>query len=152
MNDRDVENLVLNNQQWGLYPAELFNEAGHPSAIGLHYSGNDGIAIRAGYAGNDRHVLPHEVRHRIDDALPATEYEDKVLGDAYNNDFIETNSWVDGPYDPSPERVTTNSDARAIVLGPLHLRQTPSHLQNKIIDSVPDERIFEAVEKANGYG
>ena len=122
MSDRDIENLVLNNQKWGLYPSELFDKAGHSSAVGLHYGGNDGIAIRAGYSGSDRHVLPHEVRHRIDDALPATEYEEKVLGDAYDNDFIETNSWVDGPYNPSPDRVTTNSDARAIVLGPVHLR------------------------------
>lgn len=154
MNDREIENLVLQNQKYGIYPSEMFDNAGLGDALGVHFSHNDGIAIKAGYGGtSERHVIPHEVRHRIDDALPLTELEDKVLADAYDNDFLEVNSHFGGKqYDASVERVTTNSDARAQLLGNVHLEKTPPQLQNKIIDKVSDEQIFEAVENANGYG
>lgn len=154
MSDREIENLVLQNQQYGLYPSEMFGDAGLSDALGVHFGSNDGIAIRAGYGGTSkRHVIPHEARHRIDNALPLTEVEDKVLADAYDNNFLEVNSHFGGKqYDASVERVTTNSDARAQLLGNVHLEKTSPQLQNKIIDKVPDEQIFEAVGNANGYG
>lgn len=119
----------------------MFDDAGLGDALGVHFRSNDGIAIRAGYGGtSERHVIPHEVRHRIDDALPSTELEDKVLADAYDNNFLEVNSHFGGKqYDASVERVTTNSDARAQLLGNVHLEKTPPHLQNKIIDKSSDE-------------
>lgn len=152
MKQQDIDVAAKQLQDFSIFPDETFDVAGYQDAAGLTFS-NDAIAIRAGYAGSEGRTVPHEVRHRIDHSVPLTEKEDIILSDAYDNDFIEVNSWMNGrKYDPSNDRVTTNADARAKLLGPVHLRNTPIELQDKMIDKSPDERIFKAVEESNGYG
>jgi len=95
------------------------------------------------------------VRHRLSrNFLPETETETTLLKNAYDDGFDELtkiHETLKG-VDMNPERVTTNFDARKQAIGKHHLLNTNWELQNKIIDKLSDERIFEAVEKSNGYG
>jgi predicted SprT family Zn-dependent metalloprotease len=99
--------------------------------------------------------LGHEVRHRLSgNFLPETETETTLLKSAYDDGFDELTKIHETlkDVDMNPERVTTNFDARKQAIGKHHLLNTNWELQNKIIDKLSDERIFEAVEKSNGYG
>lgn len=110
------------------------------------------IAIREGKVDFG---LPHEVRHRIDYGRILSNDESKYLSKAYNNDFIQANSIVDGkPYNPAQDRVTTNLDARNKLFKELGINITKLSVgeQNNIISNTPEYKILDAVYNANGYG
>lgn len=111
------------------------------------------IAIRE---GNTTYALPHEVRHRIDWGRVLSNTEHNYLEKAYNNDFIKANSIVDGkPYNPVPDRVTTNMDARNRLFEMLDFNPVANpdlKVQNSVIDAASTDQIIEAVRNSNGYG
>jgi len=64
-------------------------------------------------------TLNHEVRHYIDDFFPLTSDEKHILGQAYNNIFDELPNIYSGYMKGilmDLERVTTNADARQLLL------------------------------------
>ena len=83
--------------------------------------------------------------------------QNMVLGDAYDNDFltIPESKFADGleSYSHmSREAVTTNRDARDVLFSKHNFGEQDRLLQNKYIDKMSDDDIFDAVSKANGYG
>lgn len=102
-------------------------------------------------------VLPHEWRHRSTNKTAGGAYygkEKKLLKAGYTKEFDNLANIVEDfkGMDMDAERVTTNGDVRAELIGKTHAKKTSWQLQNKIIDKKTDEEVFAAVEKANGYG
>lgn len=79
-----------------------------------------------------------------------------ILYDAYDNDFVTLpskkgfNEGLEEYLYMDREAITTNLDARNELLG--RKASWDLNITDKIIDRVSDNAIFEAVEKANGYG
>lgn len=146
--------------KWTIHPSSTFKKAygDDTSVIGL-YTDNGNIAINANAPDLDD-VLLHEIRHKLDAGIPLTQEEEAYLRAAYGDIFTQipktdpswTKTGIGEDYDIWNEAVTTNRDARDVVLGPVHSRMTPVNLQNKIIDNVSDQMILEAVSRSNGYG
>ena len=136
--------------KWTLHPIETFKLAHgeNSGVIGEYFPGTDNIAIRAG--ANVEPPLLHEIRHKLDNHITLTQQEEDYLKQAYGDLFLSSNSGKD--YDMFLEAVTTNRDARDILLGPVHSRKTPINLQNKIIDMASDQQVLEAISESNGYG
>ena len=85
-----------------------------------------------------------------------TEDQKKVLTDAYDDNFIDLPNTdlvgdLEGYTHMQEERITTNNDARDLVLGEGG-QKFDIKTQNMIIDKTPSTEIVEAVRKANGYG
>lgn len=120
---------------------------------GVYNTTNDDIKVVKGKDANS--VLVHEVRHRLDNKIPTTESEDLFLENAYGDDFANLPNYyedLNGYTGMRDEMITTNADARRVLLGDNKAAKVPPHLQNKIIDMVTDEQILDALENANGYG
>jgi len=84
------------------------------------------------------------------------ENQREILAKAFDDDFVNLpNTEFAGSlkgYKLMPREIaTTNRDARDVLLGKSYSEWDPI-LQNKLIDKMPDEKIFNAVEEANGYG
>lgn len=124
--------------KYTVYPEETFIAANGPESriTASYFPNTDHIAVRAGRITND---LGHEIKHKLDAAIPTVEQEEKLLSSAYNK--IQ-----------EIERGTTNYEARQRLLGPVADRNLSIAEQNKLIDAASDEQIFEAVAKSNGYG
>jgi len=132
---------------WSMYPESTFQKA-YPnySAEGVYYTSTDRIAIKAGKI----EALPHELRHRLDNGIELTDEEVNILKEAFGDEFLNLERFKD--FDMIDEMVTTNFDARNILLGEVHLQSNSVELQNKIIDKKSDEQIVKALESSNGYG
>lgn len=129
----------------------------HPRMQGVNFPG-ERIVIKEGIY--QPYVLPHELRHRIDDTIPLSSAQQQVLNKAYSNDFnsdeIKKAVGYDSSYDMQKEAVTTNLDSRIKALesyddGYAYTLTTPSE-QNKVIDELSDARIIDAIRRSNGYG
>lgn len=150
----DINNIM--NGEWGEFSSEAYEKAGYPNSIqGIYNDKNDFISIRK---GADKKTLPHEMRHKFDEHFPLTQEENDILEQAYNNEFLDLpnriseGSPVSGYKNIQSERVTTNRDARSVLLGPNHSKYSSLDQQNKIIESASDEEIINAVAKSNEYG
>lgn len=100
-------------------------------------------------------VMGHEVRHRIDQHIFLTENEDYLLEQALGKEFDELPQFypeMNNYKGMFEERVTTIKDAREALLGMQRSQSLPVNLQNQIIDKMPDSKILDAIENANGYG
>lgn len=81
-----------------------------------------------------------------------------TLRDAYDQDFINLPNTkyagdLEGYKRMVDERVTTNNDARNYLLNKHKSFEFLDHdLQDALIEKLPDDKIFEAVENSNGYG
>lgn len=150
------------DNKWTMHPVETFKAAygDKSNVIGLYTPDTGNIAVKAGGGGEDiSDILLHEIRHKLDDGIPLTEEETKILKEAYGDKFLEipkvSDDWVDTgigeDYNMWPEAVTTNRDARSALLGPIE-RYMNVHQQNLVIDKMSDQQIVEAVANANGYG
>ena len=87
----------------------------------------------------------------------AVQKQNDVLTKAYDMDFVNLpNTKYAGSLKGYPhmerETVTTNSDSRRILFDKKHANNWSLELKDKLIDKVPKEDIFDAVEQANGYG
>lgn len=135
-----------------VYPKQVFDDAGQINVAGLHYKDTGHIAIKE---GEQNFALGHELRHRLDRNLKLTDDELDILLDAYDPRFSilnQTDESLKDVANMNAEMVTTNFDTRKKLLGEYHLMHTPINLQNKIIDKVTDQQIFDALHDANGYG
>lgn len=87
----------------------------------------------------------------------AVQKQNDVLTKAYDMDFVNLpNTKYAGSLKGYPhmerETVTTNADSRRILFDKKHANNWSLELKDKLIDKVPKEDIFDAVEQANGYG
>lgn len=129
-------------------PQKTMDKAlGKEGYAGVYMSDVDKISV---VKGNEDFALPHEIRHKIDNHIPLTAEETKILNKAYNEHFDELDMDLGAGMDA--ERVTTNRDAREVLLGSHHNMNTSHVVQNKIIDRSSDNSVINAVRNANGYG
>jgi hypothetical protein len=124
--------------------------------LGLQLDSSGRIIARDGV--EPEKVLGHEWGHRRTNinsgGSELTPSEDKILSDAYGDDFVGLSNTVEDfkSVNLKNERNTLNSDARRELIGKYHSQKTNVELQNKIIDKKTDEQVFAAVEHADGYG
>lgn len=133
------------------YPEWLFDRYSKTTQ-GIHFPETGHIAIRKGQLG---FAGPHEIRHRIDDGgLSLTETEDEILRSAYGDDFVNLSKLIDRFKNMNlyKERATTNLDARTRLLEENGLIDAPLESQNALIDAIGDDRLFDYIATANGYG
>lgn len=126
----------------------------NPRTIGINFP-KERIVIKEGIPQVS--VLPHELRHRLDDIYPLPDEQQQILNKAYSNDFnsdkIKKAAGLDSSYDMSKEAVTTNLDSRIYVVN----KHDPKYYlsakyQNELIDDLLDREIVDAVSNSNGYG
>lgn len=126
----------------------------HSRMQGVNFPG-ERIVIKEGIY--QPYVLPHELRHRIDDTTPLSSAQQQVLNKAYSDDFnsdeIKKAVGYDSSYDMQKEAVTTNLDSRIFLLEQYDPKfNLPVKSQNELIDRLSDESIIDAVSNSNGYG
>lgn len=167
---RDVDRVVNrvlsegyyhpNEQQWS-----ILQDAGDQMK-GYYSPYFDSIVIKPGERVES--ILPHEIRHKIDEELKLNGVEKRALENALGRDFIESNKELGAitDYDATPEMVTTNGDFRRELLkqrmineyrldpDALDLPQIPNDiaLQNRWIDEATSKDIINALWESNGYG
>jgi len=167
--EHDINNIdnaedALKNIKVNVYDESIWKNAGIDEFDGMHFSsfGEEptSIAVKrnASTTADDLYAIQrHEGDHEIDDLIELTPEQKKAVKNAYDQDFtglperLPEDDALHGYENMDAERTTTNSDARDVLLGH-HKGKTDIALQNKIIDKSSDEKIFAAVEKANGYG
>lgn len=167
--EHDINNIdnaedALKNIKVNVYDESIWKNAGVNEFDGMHFSsfGEEptSIAVKrnASTTADDLYAIQrHEGDHEIDDLIELTPEQKKAVKNAYDQDFtglperLPEDDALHGYENMDAERTTTNSDARDVLLGH-HKGKTDIALQNKIIDKSSDEKIFAAVEKANGYG
>lgn len=120
---------------------------GKPGYKGVYMPDVDKLAV---VDKEVEYVLPHEVRHKIDNHIPLTEEETDILQRAYNEFFDNLNLDVNAGMDS--ERVTTNRDARENLLNLVGGSYKDYKRQNELIDASSSDDIIDAVKYANGYG
>lgn len=143
---RDTENALLyRSPGYAVYPDKVFVKAGLDDVAGMYFPSTGQISIAEGYV---QKALPHEIRHKLDDAIDLTLSENNYLQNAYGNIFSDMKGFKTS--DMAKEMVTTNLDSRLKLLG----RHSTSDIkiQNALIDRASDDLIFKAVEQSNSYG
>ena len=143
---RDIENALLyRSPGYAVYPDKVFVKAGLDDVAGMYFPSTGQISIAEGYV---QKALPHEIRHKLDDAIDLTLSENNYLQNAYGNIFSDIKGFKTS--DMAKEMVTTNLDSRLKLLG----RHSTSDIkiQNALIDRASDDLIFKAVEQSNSYG
>lgn len=138
----------VTNRTYREYPQSTFDKAGAGHSTGRHYdSGHIAVSESSKDVGK---TLGHELRHELDWQVPLTENEKSILTDAYGDDFINTGRSGKSPKILKREEVTTNFDARNMLLGDKVSLSVDE--QNALIDAATPKEIGTAVYKANGYG
>lgn len=143
---RDTEKALLyRSPGYAVYPDEIFVKAGLDDMAGMYFPSTGQVSIAEGYV---QKALPHEIRHKLDDAIDLTLSESKYLQNAYGNIFSDIKGFKTS--DMAKEIVTTNLDSRLKLLG----RHSTSDIkiQNALIDRASDDQIFKAIEQSNSYG
>ncbi len=149
---RNLQRYFSKNYKDGgydVYPKELFEQAGYSNTNGVTNMNTGKIAL----SENNNKVLFHELRHRLDGSTMLTKQQKQYAKKAYEN-FDETlkNALGNSEYDFSSEIVTTNAEARNNILSNASLNNASIEQQNKYIDLLSDEEIFDAVYRSNSYG
>lgn len=133
-------------------PAKLMQRY-FPNSAGFNIPGKQ-IVIEEG--GQQVKILPHELRHRLDNKYRLLDEEAEILDKAYhylNVDDVKRAVGKDLSYNMYDEAVTTNLDSRIQLLGKYDPEYKMSlDAQNEIIDEVSNSEIIDAVERSNGYG
>ena len=173
---------AMDNVHIGMYSNSDYIKGGWEGFGGFYDSEGNFISVNTGSPLSKTKVVKHEGRHlldhKVDDEIlmPTSESfgnnfdsdvvlstmqkvkqnQNMILYDAYDNDFITLpnkegfNDGLKGYSNMGREAVTTNLDSRNTLLG--SKAGWDFDTTDKIIDKMPDAAIFEAVEKANGYG
>lgn len=132
-----------------VYPESTFINAGKDNYAGFAYPGSLHVSLRKGL---EDFAEGHEYRHRYDFVKPLNSKEKKYLQDAFGSEFERLPSLYPELGAIEPEMITTNYDIRKALLGAHRLKTLDVRLQNKMIDKMSDDAIFNAIQSANGYG
>lgn len=127
------------NGSYAEFPEETYIAAGAGSRGGLYNPRKDYISVKQNTDLN--RVLPHELRHRIDNFTGLTESEEAYLNKAFTSKFNQ----------PDVEKVTTIGDIRRELLGSHIDTNMPWNNQNYVIDNLSDDKVIEAMRNANTY-
>lgn len=160
---------ALENVKVGRYPKSYYTEARSPFE-GFYTPDENFISLPEYNVFGEM----HEGRHLIDHISSLTPRQEDILSKAFSNDFINLPKWKLAPetlkkYKPMDrERVTTNRDARHILLSELNVPQYSFNFdwfkkryninddmltfQNNAILTADADEIIEAIESSNGYG
>ena len=173
---------AMDNVRIGMYSNSDYVKGGWEGFGGFYDSEGNFISVNTGSPLTKTKVVKHEGRHlldhKVDDEIlmPTSESfgkdfdsdkalstmqkvkqnQNMILYDAYDNDFVTLpskegfNEGLEGYSNMDREAITTNLDSRNQLLG--SKADWDLDVTDKIIDKTPDDAIFEAVEKANGYG
>ena len=148
---------ALDEVRVGRFSDKDFVKAGKGDVAGFYIDGDNFISInRDATAFTDEYIQGHEGRHLMDYRQSLTNNQENILSNAYGDDFVNipNTKYAEGLDDyasMAKEKVTTNHDARATLLGNTQ-DIFDIHAQDLVIDKTPDAKIFDAVERANGYG
>lgn len=145
----------LNNVRVGHYTAEDYSKANMGESGGFYNPDDNFISVNTESKFPVDFIEAHEGRHMLDFKTSTMPHQDILLSDAYDNDFINIPNTkyagsIKGYQNMNRERITTNRDAREILLKGFN--KESRHIQNLVIDKSSDDQIFKAVENANGYG
>lgn len=145
----------LNNVRVGHYTAEDYSKANMGESGGFYNPDDNFISVNTESKFPVDFIEAHEGRHMLDFKTNTMSHQDMLLSNAYDNDFINIPNTkyagsIKGYQNMNRERITTNRDAREILLKGFN--KESRHIQNLIIDKSSDDQIFKAVENANGYG
>lgn len=173
---------AMDNVRIGMYSDLDYKKAGMERFGGFYDNKGNFISINTGSTYTKPKIVKHEGRHlldhKVDDELlmptsnnfgndfdsdialstmqKVKQNQNMILYDAYDNDFVTLpskkgfNEGLEEYLYMDREAITTNLDARNELLG--RKASWDINITDKIIDRVSDSAIFEAVEKANGYG
>lgn len=173
---------AMDNVHIGMYSDSDYIKGGWEGFGGFYDSEGNFISVNTGSPLPKTKIVKHEGRHlldhKVDDEIltPASENfgkdfdsdialstmqkvkqnQNMTLYDAYDNDFMTLpskegfNEGLEGYSNMDREAITTNLDSRNELLG--SKAGWDLDITDKIIDKMPDTAIFDAVEKANGYG
>lgn len=173
---------AMDNVRIGMYSDLDYKKAGMERFGGFYDNKGNFISINTGSTYTKPKTVKHEGRHlldhKVDDELlmptsnnfgndfdsdialstmqKVKQNQNMILYDAYDNDFVTLpskkgfNEGLEEYLYMDREAITTNLDARNELLG--RKASWDINITDKIIDRVSDSAIFEAVEKANGYG
>lgn len=165
--EREINNLkeryntILDEVKVGYFPGSTYKSAGVENYGGFYNDADSFISVNMDNAVLPiRRIVGHEGRHALDYGTTMLPHQEKILGDAYDDLFetipeSEYSKGLEDYINMKREKVTTNLDSRDVLFDEILAgRMSNSSLaeRNRIIDAMPDDRIFEAVEKANGYG
>ena len=176
----DKVNKEMNKVKVGMYSDQEYNAAGAQDFGGFYNSDTNFISINKDAqltkpAFTPNYIMKHEGRHLIDYNTSMTDDVINILEKAYDKDFLEIPKHEDAGslkdyQHMDRERVTTNRDAREVLLSNLELH--PGEFQNQtkfaqtsfgknkdmidfqngLIQYAEPEDIINAVENSNGYG
>ena len=176
----DKVNEEMNKVKVGMYSDQEYNAAGAQDFGGFYNSDTNFISINKDAqltkpAFTPNYIMKHEGRHLIDYNTSMTGDVINILEKAYDKDFLEIPKHEDAGslkdyQHMDRERVTTNRDAREVLLS--NLEKRPGEFQNQIkfaqtsfgknkdmvdfqnelIQYAEPEDIINAVENSNGYG
>lgn len=147
---------LLENVRVGEYGGDEYNKAGMEHSGGFFNEDKNFISVNRDSGFPKGFVQKHEGTHLLDKYTTLTDAQETALSSAYGKDFEalsdwdQADDWLKGYKHMQKERVTTNRDARDVLLG--DYQKFDIHQQNLIIDRMSDEKIVDAVRKANGYG
>ena len=154
---KDHINNLLDDVKWNKYSLEDYTKAGKENLGGFYDKDRNFISVNEGGNFPFHQVATHEGRHLIDHKSALTTKQENLLSAAYDDDFINIpNSkyadYIKGYKFMNDERVTTNFDARSKILEKHNANYASLEEQDKLIDSLSDKEIFDAVKNSNGYG
>jgi len=113
-----LRNWIRNNigETYTEFSDAAYKAAKKGDLAGLYEPATDFVSIRQGY---EDFALLHELRHKLDNAIPLTPEEVKILKQAFNDDFLNLKNTVDKykDMDLSKEMVTSIGDMRRVLLG-----------------------------------
>lgn len=160
---RKLAENAIEGVKVGRYSAEDYLLAGEDGTQGFFNGGRNFISLNKG-AKDILKTEKHEGRHLIDKATLRilTPRQERILESAYDSDFtqlpyVNRYKFLEGYENMGSERVTTNRDARDLLLKQLKkdykLESIPDlATEDKLISTAKDWAIFDAVENSNGYG
>lgn len=157
---RQLAQNIMKDVNVGRYSKQDYVNAGQETAGGFYDNLRNFISVNLEHNKMPpSYIESHEGRHLLDYKLPisTSERQQSILSKAYDDDFITIpeSKFADGLENykhMNRERVTTNRDAREKMLRNDTFKFADHNIQEKMINKLSDEQIFEAVEQANGYG
>lgn len=153
--ERDFNNII--NGSYNEVPLKTYRKSRTNDkdfeAAGWTNWDTDNVAI---VSGEDPYeVIPHELRHKIDNHIPLTQEEEELLMKAFGEEFLNIPSLYEEMKNykyMKEDMVTTNRDARTALLGNAWTENRPVIFQNMLIDKKSDDAVVKAISESNGYG
>ena len=143
----------LNDARYAELPDNYFWSTGKPTLKGKRT--RQGISSYISKRkGIPRRTVRHELRHVMQDVYQLTPEQQKILEEAYGEDFLNIANTTPRykNYSLRKEMEPVNQDSRSVILEENNIENASIEHQNKVMDDLTDEQVFNAVENADGYG